>query len=481
MSFFSKLKSKNKTQKVNGDITIALLYYIPKSNKSKYNNWIDGFTKSINLIEDDFNITWINIEDRLPNIQELNRFDFIIAKCCWDSKLDLFLRTLKNLSTPIAIAISCSIIPTKKQASFYQVLWYETYWFKELLPKHPCKIHAFGIASEDYQYEEKEKNIDVLSIGAITGYKRHEKLIEIKGENKIVIGDDSFDDSKKIIKKFKENNIQFKKYTTSKELASLINNSKLVYIPAKVNGGGERAILEARSCNANVKIENDNPKLKELLTSPIWDEKYYSIQLKKGIEKALNISEKVFSTNRIESNIKLKVGRNSFHNGNFDISGDEIVEIGSFCSFGKNISIITSNHDTNYISTQGYLYRKIFNLDHPGEVNFPKNKERTKGPVVIGSDVWIGDDVKIMSGITIGNGACIGTSSIVTKNISPYEIHAGIPNKKLKMRFPDSIIKILLNIEWWNWSDKKIKNNKQLFQTNLNAISVCELKKIIHL
>jgi len=480
MNFFSKSK-KEKTRKISDELTIALLYNIPKSNKSKYSNWTDGFTKSINLIEDDFKISWINIEDKLPNNKELNTFDFIIAKCCWDSKLDIYLRSLKNLTTPIGIAISCSIIPSKKQASFYQVLWYETYWYKKLLPDHPCKIHAFGIASEDYQFKDEKKTIDVLSIGAITAYKRHEKLIEIEGLNKIVIGDNNFNDSDLITEKLFKNNIQVKNYTTSKQLAKLINQAKLVYIPAEINGGGERAVLEARSCKADVKTESDNPKLQELITSPIWDEKYYSIQLKKGIEKALNIIDNVFSTNRIESNIKIKVGRNSFHNGVFNISGDEIVEIGSFCSFGKNISIITSNHDTNYLSSQGYLYRKIFEADHPGEVNFPKSKERTKGPISIGNDVWIGDDVKIMSGVTIGNGACIGSGSIVTKDISPYEIHAGIPNKKIKNRFPDNIVTILLDIKWWNWSDKKIKRNKELFQTNLNSISTVQLKKIINL
>lgn len=70
-------------------------------------------------------------------------------------------------------------------------------------------------------------------------------------------------------------------------LATIYHSSRNVYVPADIFGGGERAVLEARACGINVEVEDDNPKLKELLTSPIWDEKYYANQLKKGIEICL--------------------------------------------------------------------------------------------------------------------------------------------------------------------------------------------------
>jgi hypothetical protein len=53
----------------------------------------------------------------------------------------------------------------------------------------------------------------------------------------------------------------------------------VVYVPDDVFGGGERAVLEARSLGVQVAIEDDNPKLKELLTSPIYDHVYYAQQL----------------------------------------------------------------------------------------------------------------------------------------------------------------------------------------------------------
>ena len=37
-----------------------------------------------------------------------------------------------------------------------------------------------------------------------------------------------------------------------------------MYIPSTVQGGGERAVLEAKACGVVVRVEEDNPKLKEL-------------------------------------------------------------------------------------------------------------------------------------------------------------------------------------------------------------------------
>ena len=73
-------------------------------------------------------------------------------------------------------------------------------------------------------------------------------------------------------------------------MRSVICSSKNVYIPASIQGGGERAVLEARACNIKVTIEDDNPKLKELLTSQIYDHHYYSDQLNYGIKKCFKIS-----------------------------------------------------------------------------------------------------------------------------------------------------------------------------------------------
>ena len=53
----------------------------------------------------------------------------------------------------------------------------------------------------------------------------------------------------------------------------------------------------------------------------------------------------------------------------------------------------------------------------------------SKGPVIIGRNVWIGENVCILPNVSIGDGAIIGAGAVVTHNIPSYSISAGVPAK----------------------------------------------------
>ena len=54
--------------------------------------------------------------------------------------------------------------------------------------------------------------------------------------------------------------------------------------------------------------------------------------------------------------------------------------------------------------------------------------------VTIGNDVWIGRRVIILPGVTIGDGCVIGAGAVVTKDIPPFSIAAGVPARVVKKR-----------------------------------------------
>ena len=85
-------------------------------------------------------------------------------------------------------------------------------------------------------------------------------------------------------------------------------------------------------------------------------------------------------------------------------------------------------------------------------------------PIVIEDDVWIGARVTVLGGVTIGRGAIVAAGAVVTKNVAPYSIVAGVPAKPLKMRFDEETIK------------KALKRN---FETPLtsNFFNAWDLKK----
>lgn len=88
-----------------------------------------------------------------------------------------------------------------------------------------------------------------------------------------------------------------------------------------------------------------------------------------------------------------------------------------------------------------------------------------KGDIVVGNDVWIGFEAVILSGVTIGDGAIIGTRAVVTKDVAPYTVVGGVPAKFIRKRFSDEVILELLKLQWWNWSESRIKQNIDAIQS----------------
>lgn len=53
---------------------------------------------------------------------------------------------------------------------------------------------------------------------------------------------------------------------------------------------------------------------------------------------------------------------------------------------------------------------------------------------------------------------------MVVKDVPPYAIVGGVPAKVIRYRFSHEIIQRLLELEWWNWDEKRLKDNISFFQ-----------------
>lgn len=60
--------------------------------------------------------------------------------------------------------------------------------------------------------------------------------------------------------------------------------------------------------------------------------------------------------------------------------------------------------------------------------------------VVIESGCWIGTRAIILKGVTIGRGSVIGAGAVVTKDVPPYSIYVGVPERKCFSRFTEQEI-----------------------------------------
>ena len=77
---------------------------------------------------------------------------------------------------------------------------------------------------------------------------------------------------------------------------------------------------------------------------------------------------------------------------------------------------------------------------HPvDEIPRKQSVEDTPSPVTIEDDVWLGCDVTVCKGVTIGKGSVIGTKSVVTHDIPPGVLAAGMPAKVIRpLRFAET-------------------------------------------
>lgn len=144
--------------------------------------------------------------------------------------------------------------------------------------------------------------------------------------------------------------------------------------------------------------------------------------------------------------------------------------IGGFCSIGRNCGIGGGMHPLQAVSTSPVFLRGK-NILHK---NFAQVSNQPSAPVEIGNDVWIGEGVCIMAGVRIGDGAVIGAHAVVTKDVAPYAIVAGVPAKELRKRFDEPVIEKLLEIRWWDWPDEKLECAAALFDAPEKLIEACE-------
>lgn len=136
-----------------------------------------------------------------------------------------------------------------------------------------------------------------------------------------------------------------------------------------------------------------------------------------------------------------------------------VVQAGKFCSISDDVTFMgnSSEHPTsvNPRTVSSYPFKELGWGDYtPAARN---EIDTARGPIIIGSDVWIGHGALIMDRAHIGHGCIIGARAVIRGSVPPYAVVVGNPGIIKRYRFDQQTIDRLLEIQWWDWPESKIK------------------------
>ncbi len=106
------------------------------------------------------------------------------------------------------------------------------------------------------------------------------------------------------------------------------------------------------------------------------------------------------------------------------------LEIGDDCSINYGVSIGCT--ESIRIGARCRLGPYVMIVDSAFHELTDRSKRPAPQPVVIEDDVWVGAKASIMPGVHLGRGAVVGTAAVVTKDVPPFSVVAGVPARLVK-------------------------------------------------
>jgi phosphonate metabolism protein (transferase hexapeptide repeat family) len=130
--------------------------------------------------------------------------------------------------------------------------------------------------------------------------------------------------------------------------------------------------------------------------------------------------------------------------------------VGKFANIAAMTRIGPTDHPMGNASLHHFLYRSEYYWDDVTDdaAFFAQRRARR---TVIGPDTWLGHGAIIKPDVTIGAGAVVASGAVVTKDVAPYMIVAGIPATPLRARYPATVADRMQALAWWDWSHDRLR------------------------
>lgn len=113
------------------------------------------------------------------------------------------------------------------------------------------------------------------------------------------------------------------------------------------------------------------------------------------------------------------------------------LRIGADCSIGSHctLSAVSGLEIGDHAIIAGHCYFGGGRYRHAlGDGPMVSQGLETKGPVILGDDVWVGAGVRVLDGVRVGAGSILGAGAVVTADVPENAIMGGVPARKIGER-----------------------------------------------
>lgn len=130
--------------------------------------------------------------------------------------------------------------------------------------------------------------------------------------------------------------------------------------------------------------------------------------------------------------------------------------IGKFANIASFVRIGATDHPMDRASLHHFLYRSASYWDD-AEDDADWFARRAARLTHVGHDTWIGHAAQIKPEVTVGDGAVVASGAVVTKDVAPYTIVAGVPAVMVRRRLPEDLADRLVALAWWDWEHDALR------------------------
>jgi len=131
-------------------------------------------------------------------------------------------------------------------------------------------------------------------------------------------------------------------------------------------------------------------------------------------------------------------------------------EIGKFANIASFVRVGATDHPMDRASLHHFLYRSASYWEDAGDDGAWFDRRRAR-VARIGHDTWIGHNAQVKPEVTVGHGAVVAAGAVVTRDVAPYTIVAGVPAKPLRARLAPGLARRMMALAWWDWDHARLR------------------------